>query len=165
MVGNAELIKAGTRLARDIAGFDLKEGKNPKGIRNQIIFALGTPGCGKTVTSHALGNHFLGLCKKAGIPARMRVIRRTDWASSYQNQSASRLLEIFQEEVFKFDGICGVYWPDIDTAFAARGDADIRQEEKANLSAIFGILDGTIGPGTASGSCSATPTPCTWTRP
>ncbi|MFA6318979.1 MAG: hypothetical protein WC943_16335, partial [Elusimicrobiota bacterium] len=43
-------------------------------------------------------------------------------------------------------GVSGVYWPDIDTAFAARGDADIRQEEKANLGTIFGILDGTIGP-------------------
>ncbi|MBI4677062.1 MAG: AAA family ATPase [Elusimicrobia bacterium] len=146
VVGNAEFIKAGSRLARDIAGFDLKEGKNPKGVRNQILFVLGAPGCGKTVTAHAIGNHFLDLCRKASVPARMRVIRRTDWASSYQNQSASRLLEIFQEEVFRFEGVCGVYWPDIDTAFAARGDADIRQEEKANLGAIFGILDGTIGP-------------------
>ncbi|MFA6319226.1 MAG: hypothetical protein WC943_17570, partial [Elusimicrobiota bacterium] len=112
VVGNAEFVRAGKRLAADVAGFDLKEGKNPKGVRNQILFVLGSPGCGKTVTSHAIGNHFLDLCKKASIPARMRVIRRTDWASSYQNQSASRLLEIFQEEVFKFDGVCGVYWPD-----------------------------------------------------
>ncbi|MBI5624137.1 MAG: AAA family ATPase [Elusimicrobia bacterium] len=146
VVGNEEFVKAGARLSRDIAGFDLKEGKNPKKVRNKILFVLGAPGCGKTVTAHAIGNHFLGLCRDASLPARVRVIRRTDWASSYQNQSASRLLEIFQEEVFKFDGVCGVYWPDIDTAFAARGDADIRQEEKANLGTIFGILDGTIGP-------------------
>ncbi|MBI5209745.1 MAG: AAA family ATPase [Elusimicrobia bacterium] len=146
VVGNAELVKSGSRLARDVAGFDLKAGENPKKIRNQILFVLGTPGCGKTVTAHAVGNYFLDLCRKSSIPSRVRVIRRTDWASSYQNQSASRLLEIFQEEVFRFDGVCGVYWPDIDTAFAARGDSDIRQEEKANLGTIFGILDGTIGP-------------------
>ncbi len=146
IVGNAEFVAAGTRLCRDVAGFDLKAGRNPKKVRNQILFVLGTPGCGKTVTAHAIGNYFLGLCQKSGIPARLRVIRRTDWASSYQNASASRLLEIFREEVFDFGGVSGVYWPDIDTAFAARGDSDIRQEEKANLGTIFGILDGTIGP-------------------
>lgn len=146
IVGNPELIKAGRRLARDVAGFDLKAGKNPKRLRNQVLFVLGTPGCGKTVTAHAIGRYFLDLCEKAGLPGRMRVIRRTDWASSYQNQSASRLLEIFKGEVFNAPGVCGVYWPDIDTAFAARGDSEIRQEEKSNLGTIFGILDGTIGP-------------------
>ncbi|TPW17408.1 MAG: Uncharacterized protein FD126_3657, partial [Elusimicrobia bacterium] len=146
IVGNAELLAAGRRLARDIAGFDLAAGRNPKGVRNQILFALGAPGCGKTAAAHAIGRYFLSLCDKSGLPARMRVIRRTDWASAYQNQSASRLLEIFKEEVFNAPGVCGVYWPDIDTAFAARGDADVRQEEKANLATLFGILDGTIGP-------------------
>ena len=146
IVGNQEFIQAGRRLARDVAGFDLKAGKNPKRMRNQVLFALGSPGCGKTVTAHAIGRYFLDLCEKSGLPARMRVIRRTDWASSYQNQSASRLLEIFKGEVFNAPGVCGVYWPDIDTAFAARGDSDIRQEEKSNLGTIFGILDGTIGP-------------------
>ena len=146
IVGNEEYVKAGRRLVRDVAGFDLKAGENPKKLRNQVLFVLGSPGCGKTVTAHAIGNYFLGLCKKAELPSRVRVIRRTDWASSYQNQSANRLLEIFREEVFSAPGVCGVYWPDIDTAFAARGDSEIRQEEKSNLSAIFGILDGTIGP-------------------
>lgn len=146
IVGNADFVAAGRRLARDIAGFDLKAGKNPKKVRNQILFVLGKPGCGKTVTAHAIGNYFLDLCKKAGTPARMRVIRRTDWASSFQNQSANALLDIFKNEVFNFEGVCGVYWPDIDTAFAARGDADIRQEDKSILGTVFGILDGTIGP-------------------
>jgi DNA polymerase III delta prime subunit len=146
IVGNQELVKAGKRLARDIAGFDVKTGKNPKKVRNQVLFVLGTPGCGKTVTAHAIGRYFLQLCEKAQLPARMRVIRRTDWASAYQNQSANSLLEIFKQEVFNAPGVCGVYWPDIDTAFAARSDAEIRQEEKVILSTIFGILDGTIGP-------------------
>lgn len=146
IVGNADFVSAGRRLARDIAGFDLKAGKNPKKVRNQILFVLGKPGCGKTVTAHAIGNYFLDLCKTSGLPARMRVIRRTDWASSFQNQSAKSLLDIFKAEVFDYEGVCGVYWPDIDTAFAARGDADIRQEEKNILGTVFGILDGTIGP-------------------
>lgn len=146
IVGNEEFVKAGRRLARDVGGFDMKAGQNPKKIRNQVLFVLGSPGCGKTVTAHAIGNYFLSLCQKSGLPSRIRVIRRTDWASSYQNQSANRLLEIFREEVFSAPGVCGVYWPDIDTAFAARGDSEIRQEEKSNLAAIFGILDGTIGP-------------------
>ncbi|MBI3298456.1 MAG: AAA family ATPase [Elusimicrobia bacterium] len=146
VVGNEEMLRLGKRLVRDVAGFDLARGENPKKVRNQIMFALGTPGCGKTVTAHALLNDFLGICAKAGLPAQARVIRRTDWASSYQNASASRLLEIFKTEVFEAPGVAGVYWPDIDTAFAARGDADIRNEEKANLATLFGILDGTIGP-------------------
>lgn len=146
IVGNGDFAAAGRRLARDIAGFDLKAGKNPKKVRNQILFVLGKPGCGKTVTAHAIGRYFLDLCAKSGTPAKMRVIRRTDWASSYQNQSARSLLDIFKSEVFDFEGVCGVYWPDIDTAFAARGDSDIRQEEKNILGTVFGILDGTIGP-------------------
>jgi hypothetical protein len=146
LVGNPEFVGAGRRLARDIAGFDLKTGKNPKKVRNQILFVLGKPGCGKTVTAHALGRYFLELCSKTGLPAKVRVIRRTDWASSYQNQSAKSLLDIFKAEVFDFEGVCGVYWPDIDTAFAARSDSDIRQEEKNILGTVFGILDGTIGP-------------------
>ncbi|MBI5594768.1 MAG: AAA family ATPase [Elusimicrobia bacterium] len=146
VVGNEEFLRIGRRLVRDVAGFDLARGENPKMVRNQILFALGTPGCGKTVTAHALLNDFLETCRKAGLPASARVIRRTDWASSYQNASASRLLEIFKTEVFEAPGVAGVYWPDIDTAFAARGDQDIRSEEKANLATLFGILDGTIGP-------------------
>jgi hypothetical protein len=146
IVGNDELIKAGRRLAQDIAGFDLKSGANPKKVRNQILFVLGSPGCGKTATAHAIGRYFLELCAKGGLPARFRVIRRTDWASAYQNQSARGLLDIFQNEVFHAPGVSGVYWPDIDTAFAARSDSDIRQEEKNILGTLFGILDGTIGP-------------------
>ena len=146
IVGNEDFVKAGRRLARDIAGFDLKAGVNPKKVRNQVLFVLGTPGCGKTATAHALGRYFLDLCKKAGVPGRVRVIRRTDWASAYQNQSANSLLEIFKSEVFNAPGVCGAYWPDIDTAFAARSDSDIRQEEKSILATLFGILDGTVGP-------------------
>ncbi|HVE14332.1 MAG TPA: hypothetical protein VNI01_13110, partial [Elusimicrobiota bacterium] len=119
IVGNEEMVKAGRRLARDVAGFDVAAGVNPKKVRNQVLFALGSPGCGKTVTAHAILRYFLDLCSKAEMPAKVRVIRRTDWASSYQNQSASRLLEIFRDEVFNAPGVCGVYWPDIDTAFAA----------------------------------------------
>jgi hypothetical protein len=74
------------------------------------------------------------------------VIRRTDWASSYQNASAATLVKIFKEEVYGFDGVCGVYWPDIDTAFASRSSGDLRSEEKNNLGAVFGIFDGTLIP-------------------
>lgn len=146
IVGNAAYVERARRLARDVAGFDLERGENPKKVRNPVLFVLGSPGCGKTVTAHAVGNEFLELCAKAGLPARFRVIRRTDWASSYQNQSANRLLEIFREEVFGFDGVCGVYWPDIDTAFSSRSEQGIRQEEKNILGTLFGILDGTVGP-------------------
>src|SRR5690606_1302007 len=44
------------------------------------------------------------------------------------------------------EGVCGVYWPDIDTAFASRGSGDLRSEEKNNLGAVFGIFDGTLLP-------------------
>ncbi|MBI2892736.1 MAG: AAA family ATPase [Deltaproteobacteria bacterium] len=146
IVGNAEVLAAGLKLARTVAAFDLAAGKNPRILDNPVLFVLGSPGCGKTVTAHAIGRAFLGLCRETGLPARFRVIRRTDWASHYQNKSASDLLRIFREEVFGFHGVCGCYWPDIDTAFAARSDPDIRSEEKSNLATLFGILDGTVGP-------------------
>ncbi len=146
IVGNQEVLQAGIALARAVAGFDLERGENPRPIRNPVLFVLGSPGCGKTVTAHAIGNYFLDLCRKNRIPARFRIIRRTDWASHYQNKSANELLRIFRQEIFEFPGVAGVYWPDIDTAFAAREEPGIRAEEKAVLATLFGLLDGTVGP-------------------
>lgn len=145
IVGNTTFLEAGMRLARDVAAFDMTLGKNPKRV-NPILFGLGKPGCGKTVTAHAVGNYFLDFCAQRQIPARFIVIQRTDWASSYQNASASNLVRIFREEVYGFDGVCGVYWPDIDTAFASRQSGQLRAEEKQNLGAVFGIFDGTLLP-------------------
>ncbi|MCB9749890.1 MAG: AAA family ATPase [Myxococcales bacterium] len=145
IVGNREYVEAGLRLARDVAAYDLRQRRSPKTI-NPVLFGLGRPGCGKTITAHAIGNYFLEFCEQHDIPARFRVIRRTDWASSYQNASASTLIKIFKEEVYGFDGVCGVYWPDIDTAFASRASGDLRSEEKSNLGAVFGIFDGTLIP-------------------
>lgn len=146
IVGNEEVLRAGLALARTVAGFDLERGVNPQPIRNPVLFMLGAPGCGKTVTAHAIGNAFLDLCARHQIPARFRIIRRTDWASHYQNKSANELLRIFRQEIFDFPGVAGAYWPDIDTAFAARDDPGIRAEEKAILGTLFGLLDGTVGP-------------------
>jgi hypothetical protein len=145
IVGNREYIDAGMKLARDVAAFDLERGKSPKQI-NPVLFGLGRPGCGKTITAHAIGNYFLEYCRERDIPAKFKVIRRTDWASSYQNASAAQLIKIFKEEVYGFEGVCGVYWADIDTAFASRGSGGLRIEEKNNLGAVFGIFDGTLIP-------------------
>ncbi len=145
VVGNREYLEAGLRLARDVAAYDLDHGRSPKTI-NPVLFGLGKPGCGKTVTAHAIGHYFLSYCAERDIPAKFRVIRRTDWASSYQNASAAELVRIFKEEVYAFEGVCGVYWPDIDTAFASRSSSDLRMEEKNNLGAVFGIFDGTLIP-------------------
>jgi hypothetical protein len=145
VVGNQEYLQAGLKLARDVAAFDLKARRGPKQL-NPVLFGLGRPGCGKTITAHAIGNYFLDYCRQRDIPARFKVIRRTDWASSYQNASASTLVKIFKEEVYGFEGVCGVYWPDIDTAFASRSSGDLRSEEKNNLGAVFGIFDGTLIP-------------------
>ncbi|PRP97554.1 hypothetical protein ENSA5_32470 [Enhygromyxa salina] len=145
IVGNEEYVQAGLKLARDVAAFDLEAGTSPKRI-NPVLFGLGRPGCGKTITAHAIGNYFLDYCRERDIPARFKVIRRTDWASAYQNASANQLVKIFKEEIYGFDGVVGVYWPDIDTAFASRGSGDLRMEEKNNLGAVFGIFDGTLIP-------------------
>jgi hypothetical protein len=145
VVGNQEYLQAGLKLARDVAAFDLTARRGPKQL-NPVLFGLGRPGCGKTITAHAIGNYFLEYCRQRDIPARFKVIRRTDWASSYQNASASTLVKIFKEEVYGFEGVCGVYWPDIDTAFASRSSGDLRSEEKNNLGAVFGIFDGTLIP-------------------
>ncbi|HVI04151.1 MAG TPA: hypothetical protein VM869_35915 [Enhygromyxa sp.] len=145
IVGNKEYVEAGLKLARDVAAFDLEAGTSPKRI-NPVLFGLGRPGCGKTITAHAIGNYFLEYCRERDIPARFKVIRRTDWASAYQNASANQLVKIFKEEIYGFDGVVGVYWPDIDTAFASRSSGDLRMEEKNNLGAVFGIFDGTLIP-------------------
>ena len=145
VVGNRDYLAAGIRLARDVAGFDFEVGRNPKKI-NPVLFAQGSPGCGKTITAHAIGNYFLKYCKERGINARFLVIRRTDWASSFQNASATQLIKIFKEQVHGFNGVVGVYWPDIDTAFAARSDPGMRSEESNILGASFGIFDGTLIP-------------------
>jgi len=145
VVGNDAYLRAGLRLARDVAGYDFGARKNPKRI-NPVLFGLGRPGCGKTVTAHAIGNDFLDYCRERDVPARFLVVRRTDWASSYQNASALNLVRLFEEEVYGFEGVCGVYWPDIDTALASRSSSDLRMEEKQNLGAVFGIFDGTLLP-------------------
>jgi len=145
IVGNEDFLEAGLRLARDVAGFDFDSASNPKKL-NPVLFGLGAPGCGKTITAHAVGNYFLDYCRQREIPARFLVVRRSDWASSYQNASASNLIRIFREEVHGFDGVCGVYWPDIDTALASRADRGLRSEEKQNLAAVFGVFDGTLLP-------------------
>jgi len=145
IVGNKEFLQAGLRLARDVAGFDLATGRNPKKL-NPVLFGQGSPGCGKTVTAHAIGNYFLNYCRERHVPAKFLVIRRTDWASSFQNASATQLVKIFKEEVQAFRGVVGVYWPDIDTAFAARSDPGMRGEESNILGASFGIFDGTLIP-------------------
>ena len=145
VVGNQEYLQAGLKLARDVAAYDLAARRGPKQL-NPVLFGLGRPGCGKTITAHAIGNYFLEYCRQRDIPARFKVIRRTDWASSYQNASAATLVKIFKEEVYGFEGVCGVYWPDIDTAFASRSSGDLRSEEKNNLGAVFGIFDGTLIP-------------------
>ena len=145
VVGNQEYLQAGLKLARDVAAYDLAGRRSPKKL-NPVLFGLGRPGCGKTITAHAIGNYFLEYCRQRDIPARFKVIRRTDWASSYQNASAATLVKIFKEEVYGFEGVCGVYWPDIDTAFASRSSGDLRSEEKNNLGAVFGIFDGTLIP-------------------
>lgn len=145
IVGNADYLAAGLRLARDVAGYDLEARKNPKRV-NPVLFGLGRPGCGKTITAHAVGNYFLDHCAARDVPARFIVVRRTDWASSYQNASANNLVRLFTEEVYGFDGVAGVYWADIDTAFASRAASGLRMEEKNNLGAVFGIFDGTLLP-------------------
>jgi hypothetical protein len=145
IVGNDAYVEAGLKLARDVAGFDFDAGKNPKKI-NPVLFGLGRPGSGKTITAHAVGNYFLDYCRQRDVPAQFRVIQRTEWASSYQNASAQNLVRIFREEIYGFDGVSGVYWPDIDTAFASRQAQGLRMEEKQNLGAVFGVFDGTLLP-------------------
>lgn len=145
IVGNEEFLAAGRRLVRDVLAYDPKSGMNPKRI-NPILFGLGKPGCGKTASAHALGRHLLERAAAVGLLAKFCVIRRTDWASAYQNASASALIARFTSELEGFPGVVAFYWPDIDTAFGARSGGDLRTEEKSILGAAFGLFDGTLLP-------------------
>jgi hypothetical protein len=165
IVGNSEVLEASLKLARSIAAFDPVAGKNPRVVDNPVLFVLGSPGCGKTATAHAVGRTFLDLCRENGLPARFRVIRRTDWASHYQNKSASDLLRIFRDEVFGFHGVCGVYWPDIGPPSPPAAIPTCAPRRRATSPRSSASSTARWAPGTASGSCSATPTTCRWTRP
>ncbi len=148
IVGNEEFIKRGKRLVKNILSFSFDApdgGTNPKMPFPQLLMVYGSPGTGKTITAYALLNHFASIAEKNKIPCLTKVIRKSDWTSSYQYASAKNLVNIFLE-IFNFDGLTGIYWPDFDTAFQARNSPDIRAEEKDNLSVLFGLLDGTIGP-------------------
>lgn len=145
IVGNEEFLTAGRRLIRDVLAYDPKSGVNPKRI-NPILFGLGKPGCGKTASAHALGRHLLEQAKNVGLLAKFCVIRRTDWASAYQNASAFALIERFTSELEGFPGVVAFYWPDIDTAFGTRAGGDLHAEEKSILGAAFGLFDGTLLP-------------------
>ncbi|MBU1219365.1 AAA family ATPase [Myxococcota bacterium] len=145
IIGNRDYIATGLRMIRDLTAWDPTVGRNPKKF-NQVLFGLGRPGSGKTVTANALGNHLLKAASSAGLNARFVTIRRTDWASSYQNASAKALLERFESQIRGFDGIVMYYWPDIDTAFSSRSSGDLRSEEKGILGTAFGLFDGTILP-------------------
>ncbi len=145
IIGNQEFLRASRRLVRDLIAYDPETGQNPKRI-NPILFALGKPGCGKTASAHAVGQHLLAEAAAVGLMAKFCVIRRTDWASAYQNASASALIDRFTSELKGFPGVVAFYWPDIDTAFGARGGGDLRAEEKSILGAAFGLFDGTILP-------------------
>jgi hypothetical protein len=81
-----------------------------------------------------------------GLLAKFCVIRRTDWASAYQNASAAALIARFTSELEGFAGVVAFYWPDIDTAFGSRAGGDLRTEEKSILGAAFGLFDGTLLP-------------------
>lgn len=145
IIGNGEYLRAGRRLVRDLLAYDATAGKNPKRI-NPVLFALGKPGCGKTASAHALGRHLLDSAAAVGLLAKFCIIRRTDWASAYQNASAAALIGRFTSELEDFPGVVAFYWPDIDTAFGVRGGGDLRAEEKSILGAAFGLFDGTILP-------------------
>lgn len=148
IVGNEEFIKKGERLVDNVLSyaFDAPNGgENPIGDFPQLLMSFGEPGTGKTITAYALLNYFAKLAKENNIPFLTKVIRKTDWTSSYQYASAKNLVNLFNE-VFDFDGLAGMYWPDFDTACQARNSLDIRAEEKDNLNILFGLLDGTIGP-------------------
>ncbi|MBU4501093.1 MAG: AAA family ATPase [Nanoarchaeota archaeon] len=149
IVGNEEFIQKGKRLAKNVLSYSFDApngGENPRMPFTQLMMVYGGPGTGKTVTTYALLNFFAETAKKNKLPFMTKVIRKSDWTSSYQFASARNLLNLFENEVFGFDGLVGVYWPDFDTAFQARNSPTIRSEEKDNLNVLFGLLDGTIGP-------------------
>ncbi|MDA3863830.1 MAG: AAA family ATPase [Deltaproteobacteria bacterium] len=145
IIGNSEFVNAGIKLVDNLLAYDQTFGKNPKNF-NQILFGLGRPGCGKTATANALGNYLFARAESIDLPAKFKVIRRTDWASSYQNASAQSLIEIFTSTLENFAGVVFFYWPDIDTAFSSRTDNNSGNEEKDILGAAFGLFDGTILP-------------------
>ncbi|MGM0595455.1 MAG: AAA family ATPase [Myxococcota bacterium] len=145
IIGNKEFVNTGIKLVDNLLAYDQTVGKNPKNF-NQILFGLGRPGCGKTATANALGNYLFAKAKTIDLPAKFKVIRRTDWASSYQNASAQSLIEIFTSTLENFAGVVFFYWPDIDTAFSSRSDNNSGNEESDILGAAFGLFDGTILP-------------------
>lgn len=148
IAGNEEFIRLGKELAINVLAYSFDApngGKNPMGDFPQLMMSYGQPGTGKTITAYALLNYFAKTAKENNIPFLTKAIRKTDWTSSFQYASARNLVNLFND-LFDYDRVVGIYWPDFDTAFQARSSTEIRAEEKDNLNVIFGLLDGTLMP-------------------
>lgn len=113
-----------------------------------VIFTYGPPGCGKTFQSHALIRTFLeDICMKRGIAAKAQIHSVSDFASSYQNQTALNL-SILADGIKKHEGIDIMYVADADIIFQSRKDPHMTQEQKQTNGIYMSMFDGTRIPKT-----------------
>ncbi len=144
VIGTQELGEKLWRNLMKLACYDVDRNKNPMDPAF-CIFTYGEPGGGKTFTAHAMVQSFGDLCKKLGIPFKAYTHSSTDYATSYQNETANAL-NTLAKEIKDFKGIVVMYVADADTILVSRKDPDLRIEQKQTLAVYNKMFDGTLIP-------------------
>ena len=118
---------------------------NPRLPFSHSAFVVSKPGEGKTFLAHATANEFLEFCSKRDIPARVIILRPTDYGTAYQFESAKNLQRWIDDEIVGWNGAVMVYTPDFDTYLVSRESPHTTNEQKQVQNIMFGIFDGTLG--------------------
>lgn len=139
-------LKLGTVLWNEmklLTGYDHERGSN---IHNpaSVVFTTGVPGAGKTFIAHAYMRSFVNLCKELSIPVWAMTHSTTDYASTYQNETANALNKL-GHDINNFPGIVLMYVADADNIFMSR-KADLNAEQKNTMNIYFKLFDGTLIP-------------------
>lgn len=109
------------------------------------VFTFGEPGCGKTFVSNAYLRSFGEFCQARGTPLWVLTHSTTDYASSFQNETANKLAKL-AAEINRFEGIVIMYVADADNLFVSRRSAHITPEQQQTMSVYFKMFDGTLIP-------------------
>ena len=148
VIGNRDYMdKLGNNLNMLIS-FDPETGINPyESEIASVIFSFSEPGGGKTIGAHASLQEAVYRCEELSLPIWVRSFNITDFATHFQNQTATNLRSEI-DQILKFPGAVAWYFADADVMLQSRKDPHITQEQKQTMGVIFSMFDGTLIPKT-----------------
>lgn len=116
--------KAGIKMINNVMHYDFEEKKNAKDPFVQVLYVPGPSGCGKTFTAEALMRYAIELGKKYNKPVNAFILTPDMFKSSYQNETANKLNDIFQNKLYNENSINIMYIADFDTIVTSRKQAE-----------------------------------------